>query len=194
MHGVASNAARPAPAAHGRPPVQAATAPWLTPAAQGAAVTLLWETAAPYEAVVEAAAGGGVTLRGLRLRHASPSVANNAAVFCRGGTLTLEVRGARGRMGAGARTRLPARWGLLAMPPVGDGSAASATAACGCWGTVPQGAWAGCAREGRSLAGAGLRCGERDGQRRACRGRLARAAALRAARLLRLRRRAAGRR
>jgi len=101
---VASSPARPAPAAHGRPPERAATAPWLTPAAQGAAVTLLWETAAPYEAVLEAAAGGGVTLRGLRLRHASPSVANNAAVFCRGGTLTLEVRGARGRT-ARARAR-----------------------------------------------------------------------------------------
>lgn len=55
-------------------------------------MTLVWETKQPYEAVVEASAPGGALLRGLRLRHASPSVANNAAVFSRGGALTLEAR------------------------------------------------------------------------------------------------------
>ena len=55
-------------------------------------MTLVWETKRPYEAVVEASALGGALLRGLRLRHASPSVANNAAVFLRSGALTLEAQ------------------------------------------------------------------------------------------------------
>lgn len=59
---------------------------------KGAAVTLVWETAEPYESVVEASAPEGAVLRGLRLRHSSKSIANNAAVFCRGGALTLEAR------------------------------------------------------------------------------------------------------
>ena len=55
-------------------------------------MTLVSETKRPYEAVVEASAPGGALLHGLRLRHASPSVANNAAVFARAGALTLEAR------------------------------------------------------------------------------------------------------
>ena len=58
-------------------------------------MTLVWETNRPYEAVVEASAPGGAVLRGLRLRHSSPSVANNAAVFARGSALTLEARAPR---------------------------------------------------------------------------------------------------
>ena len=57
---------------------------------QGADVTVIWETRAPYEAVLDSSAPSA-TVRGLRLRHASPSVANNYAVYMRGGSLRLEV-------------------------------------------------------------------------------------------------------
>jgi hypothetical protein len=58
---------------------------------QGADVTVIWETRAPYEAVLESSAPSA-TVRGLRLRHASPSVANNYAVYVHGGSFRLEVR------------------------------------------------------------------------------------------------------
>lgn len=45
-------------------------------------MTVVWETSEPYQAVLEAGPGAGGTLvRGLTLRHQSPSVANNYAVF-----------------------------------------------------------------------------------------------------------------
>ena len=58
--------------------------------AQGADVTILWETGRPYESVVQSS-GVGVHLIGLKLRHSSPSVANNYAVYMHGGSLLLEV-------------------------------------------------------------------------------------------------------
>ncbi|CAL8468917.1 g8458 [Coccomyxa elongata] len=55
----------------------------------GADVTIVWETDRPYESVVQSS-GVGVHLIGLKLRHSSPSVANNYAVFMQGGSLLLE--------------------------------------------------------------------------------------------------------
>lgn len=43
---------------------------------------VVWETSEPYQAVLEGnPAAGGALVRGLTLRHRSPSVANNYAVF-----------------------------------------------------------------------------------------------------------------
>ncbi len=58
-------------------------------AAPGAAVTLVWETAAPYEAALELRAAGAAA-RGLTVRHASPSVADNYAVRLSGPSARLE--------------------------------------------------------------------------------------------------------
>ena len=57
---------------------------------QGAEVTVIWETQQPYESVLQSTAQSAV-VKGLRLRHSSPSVANNYAVFMQGGSLRLEV-------------------------------------------------------------------------------------------------------
>ena len=57
-------------------------------------VTIIHETGMPYEATVYATSGV-CTLRGLKIAHRSPSVANNYAVFAQGANLTLEVSGAR---------------------------------------------------------------------------------------------------
>ena len=49
---------------------------------QGGEVVVVWETSEPYQAVLEAGpAASGAVVRGLTLRHRSPSVANNYAVF-----------------------------------------------------------------------------------------------------------------
>ena len=58
---------------------------------QGADVLISHETDKPYEATVYATSGT-CTLRGLKIAHRSPSVANNYAVFSQGASLTLEVR------------------------------------------------------------------------------------------------------
>ena len=58
---------------------------------QGSDVLISHETDRPYEATVYATSGA-CTLRGLRIAHRSPSVANNYAVFSQGASLTLEVR------------------------------------------------------------------------------------------------------
>ena len=47
---------------------------------QGAQVTVEWRTKSPYESVVQCSASGA-KLEGLTLRHSSPSVANNYAVY-----------------------------------------------------------------------------------------------------------------
>lgn len=52
-------------------------------------MTIVWETDRPYESVVQSS-GVDVRLIGLKLRHSSPSVANNYAVFMQGGSLLLE--------------------------------------------------------------------------------------------------------
>ena len=49
-------------------------------AAPGEAVEVAWATQEPYRATVEVVGVVGVVLRGLRVRHSSPSVANNYAV------------------------------------------------------------------------------------------------------------------
>ncbi|KAK3270530.1 hypothetical protein CYMTET_21075, partial [Cymbomonas tetramitiformis] len=51
-------------------------------------VLLEHKTGNPYEATVEST-GEGVVLQGLTIRHTSPSVANNYAVFLQGGSATL---------------------------------------------------------------------------------------------------------
>ncbi len=57
-------------------------------------MTIIHETEKPYEATVYVTSGS-CTLRGLKIAHRSPSVANNYAVFAQGANLTLEVRGAQ---------------------------------------------------------------------------------------------------
>lgn len=59
-------------------------------AAPGEAVELVWETEDHYEPVISCAGAEGVRLVGLSIRHASPSVANNYAVFLQGGSVQLE--------------------------------------------------------------------------------------------------------
>lgn len=63
------------------------------PGASPMDVVVEHRTTAPYEATFEAAPGCiGVTLRNLTVRHSSPSVANNQAVYAtEGSELTLEV-------------------------------------------------------------------------------------------------------
>lgn len=64
------------------------TRPVTIAAAAGDDVELAWSTQSPYEATIEVDASlgsglempGAVALRGLRLRHSSPSIANNYAV------------------------------------------------------------------------------------------------------------------
>ena len=57
---------------------------------EGGAVTLTHDTEFPYEATVQVECTG-VTLRGLQVRHSSPSIAGNYAVLVRSaGGLTLE--------------------------------------------------------------------------------------------------------
>ncbi|KAK9807475.1 hypothetical protein WJX72_000255 [[Myrmecia] bisecta] len=56
---------------------------------QSAAVTVIWETSEPYQAVVQCSCAGA-RIQGLTLRHRSPSVATNYAVYVAGGDLTLE--------------------------------------------------------------------------------------------------------
>lgn len=54
-------------------------------AAPGAVVEVAWQTAEPYQATVECSGvRGPVLLRGLRIRHSSPSIANNYAVRLEG--------------------------------------------------------------------------------------------------------------
>ncbi len=53
-------------------------------------MTIIHETEKPYEATVYATSGN-CTLKGLKIAHRSPSVANNYAVFAQGANLTLEV-------------------------------------------------------------------------------------------------------
>ena len=52
-------------------------------AAPGAAVEIVWATSEPYQATIECSGvqePGAVLVRGLRVRHSSPSIANNYAV------------------------------------------------------------------------------------------------------------------
>lgn len=57
--------------------------------AQGGPVEVVWETKQPYESTVLCNADGEVHIEGITIRHYSKSVANNYAVFCQGGTLSL---------------------------------------------------------------------------------------------------------
>ncbi len=50
-------------------------------AATGARPVVEWRTKEPYECTVGSCSPTGATLRGLTIRHASKSVANNYAVF-----------------------------------------------------------------------------------------------------------------
>ncbi len=50
-------------------------------AAPGAKVVVEWRSGKPYECAVGSAGPCGGVLRGLAVRHSSPSVANNYAVF-----------------------------------------------------------------------------------------------------------------
>lgn len=48
-------------------------------------VTLAWSTTEPYQAAVESQGLHGASVSGLTIRHRSPSVANNYAVFLQAG-------------------------------------------------------------------------------------------------------------
>ena len=47
---------------------------------QGAKVVVTWETSSPYQPVLHCTSGCHAAIRGITLRHASPSVADNYAV------------------------------------------------------------------------------------------------------------------
>lgn len=64
-------------------------------------LTVVWETQRPYEAAVEASPGARAVLRGLQIRHAGKSVANNYAVYSQGADLTLEDCDISSTTGAG---------------------------------------------------------------------------------------------
>lgn len=55
-----------------------------------ASVTLVHETERPYEAAVEVRCAG-VVLRGVRVRHSSPSIATDYALFVRGSGASVEL-------------------------------------------------------------------------------------------------------
>lgn len=70
----------------------ALTRPVTIRAAADEAVEVVWETQQPYQATVEAGPELGeaaVVLQGLRIRHSSPSIANNYAVRLAGCSVTL---------------------------------------------------------------------------------------------------------
>lgn len=46
-----------------------------------------WQTTKPYESAVSVRPGARLRLENITVRHSSPSVANNYAVFCQGGSL-----------------------------------------------------------------------------------------------------------
>jgi len=58
-------------------------------ASEPGSATVTWETKQPYESVMVVEQGARLELRGVRIRHASKSVANNYAVFLQAGDLTL---------------------------------------------------------------------------------------------------------
>lgn len=47
--------------------------------------TIQWQTAQPYQSTITVSRGGQVTLENVIVRHSSPSVANNYAIFVQGG-------------------------------------------------------------------------------------------------------------
>lgn len=51
--------------------------------------TLQWQTSQPYQSTITIMAGGQLRLNNIIIRHSSPSVANNYALFVRGGTSEL---------------------------------------------------------------------------------------------------------
>lgn len=67
------------------------TQPVTIRAAPGEAVEVAWTTGEPYQATLECGPGveGGVLLQGLRVKHSSPSVANNYAVRLQGSNAVL---------------------------------------------------------------------------------------------------------
>ncbi|KAL4431622.1 hypothetical protein ABPG77_001464 [Micractinium sp. CCAP 211/92] len=68
------------------------TRPVTLRAAADEAAEVVWETQQPYQATIEAGpelAEGAVVLQGLRIRHSSPSIANNYAVRLAGCSVTL---------------------------------------------------------------------------------------------------------
>jgi len=63
--------------------------------------TLTWETDRPYEAALELAPGAKALVRGLNIRHAGKSVANNYAIYSNAAQLELEECDVTSSTGAG---------------------------------------------------------------------------------------------
>lgn len=59
-------------------------------AVKNSSVTVSWQTTRPYESVLECKGAIGAVVRDLNIRHRSPSVANNYAVFLQGSDLVME--------------------------------------------------------------------------------------------------------
>lgn len=57
--------------------------------ANDGSTVLEWRTREPYQSTIQVATGGRATVRNVTIRHESPSVANNYAVYSQGGTLDL---------------------------------------------------------------------------------------------------------
>ena len=67
-------------------------------------VTLAWSTDAPYQSAIESQGLHGASISGLTIRHRSPSVANNYAVFLQARVhVTYEGRGQSDKVGHSCR-------------------------------------------------------------------------------------------
>lgn len=79
----------------------AAGAPVTVEARPPGRATLIWETGRPYEAALIVGPRARAVVRGLSIRHAGKSVANNYAVYSEGGDLTMDSCDVTSSTGAG---------------------------------------------------------------------------------------------
>lgn len=63
--------------------------------------TLQWETTEPYQSTITVIQGGQIRLENVTVRHSSPSVANNYAIFVQGGRAEVTSCDISSRTGSG---------------------------------------------------------------------------------------------
>ena len=63
--------------------------------------SLQWQTTKPYQSTITVAAGGRLLLENITIRHSSPSVANNYALFVQGGDAEVTGCDIRSSTGSG---------------------------------------------------------------------------------------------
>ena len=72
-------------------------------AVQGAKVVVTWETSSPYQPVLHCTSGCHAAIRGITMRHASPSVADNYAVHLQVCLLSADLLLRQARCGSVAQ-------------------------------------------------------------------------------------------